>query len=661
MSKKPVEKSVLTSNNENARPQAPARALELLSQTGPIAEVLKGFTPREQQQALAALVEQTLSDSGVLLAEAGTGTGKTLAYLVPCLDIDRKTIISTATKTLQDQLYDRDIPLVVKALGVAVKVALLKGRANYLCLHRLDLSRGSGELGLVEEDQLTYLDEWARHTERGDMASATELPDDAKIWPYVTSTVDNCLGQSCDYFDDCFVVKARREAAAADVVVVNHHLLFADMALREEGFAELLPNAEAIVVDEAHQIADVASTFFGSSLSSRQLRDLVRDTESAAATEAPDQINLRDLAVQLDRRTSDLVIALRRLGQRGDWASLSAIEPVQTAFAALESALTSLRDALEIASDRGPSAENCYNRALRFVARLSLFLGADDDVEFQWIRWFETTTRGATLHATPVSVAEPFQSMIESYAAAWIFTSATLSVSGDFSHFRRELGIAQATEASWDSPFDYAERGYLFLPRIPYEPRESAYIEAVVDLAEPLIKAARGRTFMLFTSHSALARAADLLRSRLDFPLLIQGEAPRAELLRSFEELGDSVLFGTATFWQGIDVRGPALSCVIIDKLPFAPPDDPVTRARISALKANGDNPFFDYQVPEAVLALKQGAGRLIRDPTDNGVLVLCDPRLETKSYGKAFLKSMPQMRRSHELAEVIDYLTGLA
>jgi ATP-dependent DNA helicase DinG len=636
------------------------RSKMLLGADGPFAQALPGYTTRPQQQAMAATIEQVLNDGGSLLCEAGTGTGKTLAYLVPCLDTGRKTIISTATKTLQDQLFERDIPLVQQALGAQVSIALLKGRANYLCLHRLWQAHGAPDIAPVDQDDLAYLAEWARQTERGDIATAAGLPDDARIWPAVTSTVDNCLGQSCDYFDDCFVVKARRDAASADVVVVNHHLLFADMALREEGFAELLPTADTIVLDEAHQVPDVASTFFGSSLSSRQLRDLCRDAMKARDTEAPDMPDLRDAAGELDIATGCLVRTLTRYGQRGEWAQFDDVEHVHTDFKAVVNALEKLRDQLELASERGPNAENCYARSLRFMARLELFSSASEDQDYQWIRWFETATRGMILHATPVSIADPFQSMTGTYSGNWIFTSATLSVNGDFSHFKRELGITDAAEGCWDSPFDYAEQALLYLPKIPHEPRDPAYNEALVDLATPLIEATRGRTFLLFTSYRALEACAEILRRRTTYPLLVQGQAPRAELLKQFEELGNAVLLGTATFWEGIDVRGAGLSCVIIDKLPFAPPDDPVTRSRISALKSDGGNPFFDYQVPEAVIALKQGAGRLIRDARDHGVLVLCDPRLETKSYGKYFLNALPPMTQTHDIDAVTSFLREL-
>ena len=404
-------------------------------------------------------------------------------------------------------------------------MALLKGRANYVCLYRLDLAAGAPELDTEQEAELNYVVEWSRQTTTGDIGHATALGDDARIWPHVTSTVDNCLGHVCDYFEDCFVVKARREAVKADIVVVNHHLLFADMALREEGFAELLPSAEAIVMDEAHHIPDVASTFFAASISTNQLRELCRDTLAAVTREAPDMPAVRELAEQLYVATDAMMRQLQRCGARGDWPPTIASDDLNAGLLTVDSRLTALRDGLELASDRGTGVENCYNRALRFSGRVKLFLDEDCETDEHWIRWFDTSTRGATLRATPMSVAEPFQQLMAGSAASWVFTSATLSVNGDFSHFKRALGIATAHEACWPSPFNYSGQGYLLLPRIAVEPRDPAYLDRVVDTAVEMIEAARGRTFILFTSYQALSYCARQLTDRLDYPLLVQGQA----------------------------------------------------------------------------------------------------------------------------------------
>ena len=634
----------------------------LLGADGPFASKLAGFTTRPQQLAMAECVAALLDEAGTLLCEAGTGTGKTLAYLVPCLNSERKTILSTATKTLQDQLHLRDIPLVQEALGVRRAVALLKGRANYLCRYRLALAHGAADHSRTAQHQLTVVSAWNARSTVGDIAECAELGDEASIWPAVTSTVENCLGQGCEYYDDCYVVAARRAAVNADIVVVNHHLLFADMVLREDGFAELLPSAETVIIDEAHQIPAIASTFFGTKFTTGQIRDFVRDVSSVCLEEAPDTPELRDRVTAFQTASAQLAKALAARGQRGDWAEVVNLDSIHAKVTQLEAALTRLEDALECVSERGPGLDNCYARATRLRARLAAFMVAADEQadEISWVRWFESTATGFSLSATPLSIAESFQNLTSTYSAAWLFVSATLSVNGDFSHFKRELGITEAREGFWESPYDYATQTRLYLPRLPHEPADPAYTTAVSELATQLISAARGRTFVLFTSYRALADCAAALGSTIEYPLFVQGHAPRATLLRAFESSGDGVLLGTATFWQGVDVRGAALSCVIIDKIPFAPPDDPITKARIQALAARGANPFMAYQVPEAVMALKQGAGRLIRDVDDYGVLVLCDPRLETRAYGRVFLAALPPMTVTHELDAALAFLSAL-
>lgn len=599
---------------------------------------------------MADLVAEIIDGRETLICEAGTGTGKTFAYLVPAVLSGHRVIVSTATKTLQDQLFRNDLPLVLRALAADTSVALLKGRANYACLERLENAHGDPLLGPRELADLRRIEAWARGSASGDVSEVTAVPEDSPLWPYVTSTVDNCLGSTCPHFDDCFVVRARREAAAADLVVVNHHLLFADMALREEGFAEILPTAQVVVIDEAHQLPELASNSFGQAVSSRQLRELGRDTAAALEGEAPDMPSLRVAVAGLDRAVAVASSAFALHSGRQDRELIGRAPGLAAALAALDAALTTLARNLAAAAERGPRLSHCQRRVEDLAARLAAYRAADSD---DWVQWFEATPRGFVLHATPLSVAELFQARIQQYSAAWIFCSATLAVDGDFEHFRRELGLATARVAIWDSPFDFARQTLLYLPKIALAPAAAGYLDAIVEVAEPVITASRGRAFCLFTSYRALEHCAARLRERLPYPVLVQGDAPRAALLEDFKRLGNAVLLGTATFWEGVDVRGEALSCVIIDKLPFSPPDDPITRARIRRLEADGHNPFREYQIPEAVISLKQGVGRLIRDVTDRGVLVLCDPRLKTRGYGRIFLQSLPAMPVTRDLAEV--------
>ena len=601
-------------------------------------------------------IAEVIREAGTLICEAGTGTGKTFAYLVPALLSGRKVLISTGTKNLQDQLFHRDLPLVRKALGVPVGVALLKGRANYLCRHRLRLAleepgRSDPQLrGLLRQVQ-----EWSKATRRGDCAELA-IPEDAPVWPLVTSTSDNCLGSSCPDWQDCHLVEARREAQAADLVVVNHHLFCADLALRDEGFGEILPGADCFILDEAHQLPEVASSFFGTAVSARQLLDLVRDTELEYRREAADVPELPERASGLRRAVQDLRLRLGEGDRRGPWQELQSDAAVVRALESLARRLAALAAGLKAREGGGKGLDACRARGDDLAARLALLVGDDSP---EPVRWFETQGRGFRLHQTPLQVAQVFRDQRARGRAAWIFTSATLAVGGRFDHFATQLGIEAARTEQWDSPFDYAHQALWFVPRGMPDPSEAHYNARVLELARELIGYSRGRAFLLFTSYRALREVAEGLEGRVEYPVLVQGSAPRAELLERFRRLGNAVLLGTASFWEGVDVRGEALSCVVIDRLPFASPGDPVLAARIEALRRRGGNPFREMQLPQAVIALKQGAGRLIRGAEDRGVLVVCDPRLLGRSYGHSFLDSLPPMRRTRELEDVRAFFGG--
>ncbi len=625
-------------------------AAALLAADGPIAARLDGFQVRPEQQEMADEIAAVLAAREVLVCEAGTGTGKTLAYLVPALISGLKTVISTATRTLQDQLFHRDLPLVREALGRGHEVALLKGRANYLCLYRLERTINDPLLDHRRQPLLGHLRGWAGRTASGDLEEVGVLDDDPAIRASITSTTENCLGQDCPVYDRCFVVKARRAAAGADLVVVNHHLLCADMVLRETGFAELLPSAEAVIVDEAHKLPDIASMFFSRSVSAQQLSGLARDVVAAARLEAPDTPDLLSRVEALERSQLALRERLRGHGARPDFARLRSEPAIAGQIAAVGEALAACTAALVEVAERGEELDSCHERAATLLARWRAF---DAEAESGHVHWIDISARNFTVYDTPISVAGEFSARLAQSEAAWVMTSATLAMERRFDHFTAALGIGGAHERLWASPFDYPNCALLFVPPMRAEPRSADYERELVEIALPVLRASRGRAFFLFTSYRALGVVADLLAAQDEFPLLVQGQAPRSELLRRFELAQGAVLLGTASFWEGVDVRGEQLSCVIIDKLPFGVPDDPVTRARSEALVAAGGNPFMALQLPEAVTALKQGAGRLIRDVADRGVLMIADNRIRTRAYGRVFLNSLPPMRLTDSLAEV--------
>lgn len=633
-------------------------AHELLSDKGPIARSLPGYAARPQQQEMAQAIADALSSRQILVAEAGTGTGKTFAYLVPALASGQKVIISTGTRNLQDQLFHKDLPLVRKVLGIPVDVALLKGRANYLCLHRMDVALSEGRfLARSTVSDLQSVREWSSRTQSGDIAELSDLAEDSPIWSHVTSTADNCLGSDCDYIEQCHLAAARRRAQEAEILVVNHHLLFADLALKDEGFGELLPGANAFILDEAHQLPDTASNFFGTSITANQLLELARDSIAEDIREAGESRQLQLQAEKLEKVVRDMRLVFAQEPQRAPWSEMQDAQGMQDAISDVAEALENLTACLKPLAPRGKGLEGCYERAELLGERFTIVTGQTPN---GFIHWYETHTRSFTLNLTPMDIAEVFSSQLKSHPCAWIFTSATLAVGDSFDHFTSQLGIENAVTHRWDSPFDYPHQAVLYVPEGMPEPNSPGYIDAVVEKALPVIESSEGRTFMLFTSHRALQQAAEKVRACISYPVLVQGEAPRTRLLEQFRELGNAVLLGTGSFWEGVDVRGEALSCVIIDKLPFASPGDPVLQARIEAMRKAGGNPFMEYQLPQAVITLKQGVGRLIRDVQDRGVLMLCDPRLGSKSYGRVFLDSLPPMTKTRKKEVVARFFTHI-
>ena len=641
---------------------ADAQLEAIFGADGALGRAIPGYRQRRQQVEMAQAIAQAMRDNSLLVAEAGTGTGKTFAYLVPALLSGGKVIISTGTKNLQDQLYNRDLPTVRAALQVPVSTALLKGRANYVCHHHLEGALADGRFASREEvAQLHRIARFAKASRSGDRAELADVPENASAWQWATSTRENCLGQECRHYTECFVMAARRDALDADIVVVNHHLFFADVMLRDEGVAELLPACNAVIFDEAHQLPETATLFFGESLSSGQVLDLCRDTLVEAIAGAADLPALRPAVAAMEKASRDARLALPLDPARLAYAAATAKPAFTGALGVLDEDLKKLSKLLETQAQRGEGLENCWRRALDLHGRLGRWLSAETEGV---VRWAETYSASFQLNAAPLDIADIFRKQLQGHPRAWIFTSATLAVNRDFTHYTSEMGLDEVRTACWDSPFNYPEQALLYVPEGLPAPNDAAHTAAVVEAAWPVIRASRGRAFLLFTTLRAMRRAHELLRERfdaegVDFPLLLQGEGSRSELLERFRQLGNAVLVASQSFWEGVDVRGEALSLVVIDKLPFAPPDDPVLAARIEYLDKQGKNAFMEYQLPRAAISLKQGAGRLIRDETDRGVLMICDPRLIGKPYGRRIWQSLPPMRRTRALEEATDFFAA--
>lgn len=629
-----------------------------LSQSGLLAKVLDGYSPRQAQIDMALEVALVIEQKSSLVVEAGTGTGKTFAYLIPSLLSEKKVIVSTGTKNLQEQLFHKDIPLLRKAMATNAQIALLKGRANYLCLYRLDLyTRERGQLDAAMLADFVNVRKWATSTSSGDIGELVNVAEDSAIFPYVTSTLDNCLAKDCPNIDDCYLVHARKKAIDADVVVVNHHLFFADMALKDTGFGELIPKADVVIFDEAHQIPDIASEYFGDAFSTRQILDLCSDVLQLFHTSLTDVKQLGKAAEKLQKTAQEFRLLFNHDPERGNWREKIKQPRISRSFENLKTDLDFLYQVIKLCLSRSEAIDNCFERAVTILSKYDIMANVEQNgMSF----WYETTRRHVVLHLTPLSVADKFSDYIAQSNAGWVFTSATIAVDDAFTHFTDQLGLAKANTLLVDSPFDYLQQSQLVVPRYLPEASHPNRAQALADIAIPLIAASQGGCFLLFTSYRMLNQVADILSQLIENPLLVQGQMSKRKILDEFIENSQAVLLATASFWEGVDVRGDKLTCVIIDKLPFASPDDPMLQARSEDVRRQGGDPFSEIQLPQAVIALKQGVGRLIRDVTDKGVMVICDDRLVNRPYGKVFLKSLPDMKRSRDIDKASEFLKSL-
>ncbi|MFT5635265.1 MAG: ATP-dependent DNA helicase DinG [Cognaticolwellia sp.] len=638
------------------------------SHQGALAKAINGFSPRQAQLNMALEVAKAIEQKSSLIVEAGTGTGKTFAYLIPALLANKanaennagqiKIIVSTGTKNLQEQLFHKDLPLIRKALVSNAQVALLKGRANYLCIYRLEQYQQSrGQLDAQTLADFVKVRAWANGTHSGDIGELVNVTEGSPVFPFVTSTVDNCLAKDCPNIEDCYLIKARTKAIDADLVVVNHHLFFADMALKDSGFGELIPKADVMIFDEAHQIADIASEYFGEAFSTRQMLDLCSDVLQVYRTELTDVKQLAKAAEKLLKTSQEFRLLFNYDPERGNWREKHQQQQFAHAFKLLKIDLDFLYQVIKLCVSRNEAIDNCFDRAVNLLSQYEIMADVDAmGMSF----WYETTPRHVVLHKTPLSVADKFGTYVKASGAGWIFTSATLAVDGAFKHFSSNLGLEDSASLLLDSPFDYAKQSQLIIPRYLPAANDMNRAKALSELAIPLIEASAGACFMLFTSYRVMHQVAELLTESIDNPLLVQGQMGKRKLLEEFVEQERAILLATASFWEGVDVRGDKLTCVIIDKLPFASPNDPLLQARSEDVKRQGKDPFAQIQLPQAVIALKQGVGRLIRDVNDKGILVICDDRLVNRPYGEVFLKSLPDMKRSRDVNQAAKFLAQL-
>lgn len=630
----------------------------VLGRDGVIGAHIDDFESRASQLAMAELIAEAIALGESRVIEASTGIGKSFAYLVPAFLSDARVVISTGTRNLQDQLFQKDIPLLCKAIVSSKKVALLKGRSNYCCPHRLNHYRRQDRFKSREMASIfNALSAWSAHSDSGDIGEFAEIPENDGLWYYATSNADNCLGSECPEIDRCFVLKARKLAMDADIVVINHHLYFSDLALKQDGFGELLPDADVLIFDEAHQLPDIAGNFYGEQITLRQVEMLCREITDAEATEAAESRLLQKHGDALSKRAADFRLALQPFAQKGEWQRIRHAPAVRQALTTWRETQQVLLEELERMSGRGRELAVCQRRLQDLAHALASFL---EDGE-NHVSWYELSERSFRLVRSPLEVARAFREQLQlADFRSVFFTSATLSSQHSFRYYCDRLGLGDVEPASFDSPFDYPRQALLYLPRHLPDPSDERFAMLFGELCRQLIEASAGHCFILFTSYRMLSLTAEHLRANCAYPLLVQGELQRNELLQQFIRSDNPVLLGTSSFWEGVDVKGDQLRCVIIDKLPFRSPQDPVYRKRIQRVNQNGGNAFLEVQIPEATISLRQGVGRLIRDAADRGVVVLCDNRLNSKAYGRGMLDSLPPMRRSDDPDEVQSFLRQL-
>jgi ATP-dependent DNA helicase DinG len=636
---------------------------EIFSDDGALHEVIPEYRKRSEQLDMSKAVNATIQQKNSLIVEAGTGVGKTFSYLVPALINGGKVVISTATKNLQDQLFLKDIPTIRDALKIPVKINILKGRSNYICQLRMENSLIEGQFFNREDASfIKKIKTFSDHSNSGEVSEINNIPESSTIWPSVTSTKENCLGQNCEFAKSCFLIKARKEALAAEVLIVNHHLFFADFILKDEDVSEILPAADTVIFDEAHQIPDVGSIFFGDNFSTIQILNLIQDIQLSFKNIAK---NLEELDV-ICKDILIFIVDLRNyLDSRNNRISYNKIPNKQEFTHKLEElidAVGKLSNFIDLHKDQSPEMIKLSERIKSLVNITQVWKANDSD---DYVYWLDVFAKSIQFNITPISISDQFKKLQDKTKASWIFTSATLAVNDSFEHFQTMMGLEEASTLQLKSPFNYNENAYLYVPMDMPEPNTEMFNLALIKKVSPLILAAKGRTFILSTSIKSMNEITSFLKDEfekknIEFPILTQGIAPKNMLLDQFKSHGNAVLVGSLSFWEGIDVRGSALSLVIIDKLPFQSPGDPVFESKINMLKAKGSNPFMSLQLPQAIITLKQGAGRLIRDEFDKGVLMICDPRIINKPYGKRIWRSLPPFKRTRDENEAIDFLKSL-